>query len=41
MDALHERMENAASCFEQVQEAAPYKAAAVRLPTSYHENYPN
>ena len=26
---------------EQVLEAAPYKAAAVRPPTTHHENYPN
>ena len=32
---------NAASNFEQVLEAAPHKAAAVRPPTSHHENYPN
>ena len=30
---------NYASNFEQVQEAAPHKAAAVRPPTSHHENY--
>ena len=32
---------NAVSNIEQVLEAAPYKAAAVRLPTTYHENYPS
>ena len=32
---------NAASNIEQVLEAAPHKAAAVRPPTSHHENYPN
>ena len=26
---------------EQVLEAAPHKAAAVRPPTTYHENYQN
>ena len=31
--------ENAASNIEQVMEAAPHKAAAVRLPTTHHENY--
>ena len=30
---------NAASNIEQVLEAAPHKAAAVRLPTTHHENY--
>ena len=30
---------NAASNFEQVQEATPYKAAAVRPPTSHYENH--
>ena len=32
---------NAASNIEQVLEAAPHKAAAVRPPTTHHENYPN
>ena len=32
---------NAASNIEQVLEAAPNKAAAVRAPTSPHENYPS
>ena len=32
---------NAASHIEQVLEAAPHKAAAVRPPTSPHENYQN
>ena len=26
---------------EQVLEAAPHKAAAVRSPTTHHENYPS
>ena len=26
---------------EEIQEAAPHKAAAVRTPTTYHENYPS
>ena len=30
---------NPASNFEQVLEATPYKAAAVRPPTSHHEDY--
>ena len=30
---------NAASNIVQVMEAAPHKAAAVRSPTTYHENY--
>ena len=32
---------NAASNIEQVLEAAPNKAAAVRLLTTHHENYPS
>ena len=32
---------NAISNIEQVPEAAPYKAAAVRPLTTYHETYPN
>ena len=32
---------NAASNIEQVLEAAPDKVAAVRPPTTYHENYQN
>ena len=32
---------NAACNIEQVLEAAPHKAAAVRPPTTHHENYPN
>ena len=30
---------NAVINFEQVLEATPHKAAAVRPPTSYHKNY--
>ena len=30
---------NAASNIEQVVEAVPYKAVAVRPPTTHHENY--
>ena len=30
---------NAVSNFEQVLEATPHKATAVRPPTSHHENY--
>ena len=32
---------NATSNTEQVLEAAPHKAAAVRPPTTHHENYQN
>ncbi len=32
---------NAASNIEQVMESAPHKAAAVRPPTTHHENYQN
>ena len=32
---------NAASNIEQVPEATPLKAAAVRPPTTPHENYPS
>ena len=32
---------NASSNFEQVLEATPHKAAAVRPPTSHHKNYPS
>ena len=32
---------NAASCIEQVLEAASHKAAAVGTPTSYLKNNPN
>ena len=32
---------NAASNIEQVLEAAPHKAAAVRPLTTHHENYPS
>ena len=32
---------NAASNTEQVLEAAPHKAAAVRPPTTHHKNYQN
>ena len=32
---------NTASNIEQVLEAAPYKTAAVRPPTTHHKNYPN
>ena len=30
---------NAVSCIEQVMETAPNKAAALRPPTTHHENY--
>ena len=32
---------NAVSNTEQVLEAAPHKAAAIRPPTNHHENYQN
>ena len=32
---------NAASHTEYVLEAAPHKAAGIRLPTTHHENYPS
>ena len=32
---------NSASNIKQVLEATPYKAAAIRPPTTHHENYPN
>ena len=32
---------NAASYIEHVLEAKPYKAVAIRTPTTHHENYPN
>ena len=32
---------NAASNIEQVLEATPHKAAAVRPPTTHHKNYSN
>ena len=32
---------NDAGKIEPVLEAAPHKAAAVRLPTNHHENYPS
>ena len=32
---------NAASNIEQVLEAAPRKAAAIRPPTTHHKNYPS
>ena len=32
---------NAASHIEQDQEATPFKTAAVWLPTTHRENYPN
>ena len=39
--AWRQLQKNAASNFEQVVGAKPYKAAAVRPPTSHQENYPN
>ena len=37
--ALRKLHKNAASYIEQVLEGAPHKAAAVRPPTTHHENY--
>ena len=37
--AWHQLHKNAASIFEQVLEATPYEPAAIRPPTSHHENY--
>ena len=37
--AWRQQHKNAASNIEQVMEAAPHKAATVRPPTTYHENY--
>ena len=37
--ARRQLYKNAASNIELVLEATPYKAAAVRPPTSHHENY--
>ena len=38
IEQLHK---NAASNIEKVLEVAPHKAAAVRPPTTNHENYPS
>ena len=38
---LRQVHKNAASNIEQVLEAAPHKAAAVRPLTTHHENYPS
>ena len=40
-EARRQLHKNAASNVEQVQEATPHKAAAIRPPTTHHENYPN
>ena len=37
--AWQQLYKNAARNFEQVLEVTPNKAAAVRSPTSHHENY--
>ena len=39
--AWRQSHKNAVSNIEQVLETAPYKAAAVRPPTTHHENYPS
>ena len=41
MDANKTYRENAASNIEQVLEAAPHKAAAVRPSTTHLKNYPS
>ena len=40
-EAWRQLHKNAASNMEQVLEAAPHKAAAVRPLTTHHENYPS
>ena len=40
-NAWRQLHKNAASNIEQVLEATLHKAAAVRSPTTYHENYPS
>ena len=39
MFGINWQHKNAANNIEQVMEAAPNKAAAVRPPTTHHENY--
>ena len=39
--ACRQLHKNAASNIEQLLEAAPHKAAAVRSPTTHHKNYPS
>ena len=39
--ARRQLQKNAGSHIEQVMEAAPHKAAAVRPLTTHHENYPS
>ena len=39
--AWRQQHKNAASNIEQVLETAPYKATALRPPTTHHENYQN
>ena len=39
--AWRQLYKNAANNIEQVLEATPYKAAAVRPPTIHYENYPS
>ena len=36
-----ELYKNASSCIEQILEATPHQTAAVRPPTTHHENYPS
>ena len=40
-EARRQLHKNAASNIEQVLEATPYKAPAIRPPASHHENYPS
>ena len=40
-EAWQQPHKNAAGNIEQVMAATPHKAAAVRLPTTHHENYPS
>ena len=41
MDANETHGEKAVSNIEQVLEATPHKAAAIRPPVTHHENYQN
>ena len=37
--AWRQLLKNSSNCIEQAQEAKPLKTAAVRPPTTHHENY--
>ena len=39
--AWQQLYKNATNNIEQILETAPHKAAAVRIPTTHHENYQN